>query len=122
MAQHGLSTRDLGAAAGPHKPLVASDWTVLIGLPPRAKREAHVVPGMDGTYAVTLDGHTRQILTHWTPPVRVQDRRGGCHPADRPRRLSWTLFHSGAATEMRVVSRVVGALAGLMPVKTPPNM
>jgi propionyl-CoA carboxylase alpha chain len=125
VAQHRISTRDLAAAQGPHKPAVPSDWTVLVGPPPRTQRTVHIVPGPDGTYAVTLDGHTRQILTHWTPGTGLFEAKidgtGVTLQIDRAGAVL-TLFRSGAATEMRVVSRAVGALAGLMPVKTPPDL
>ncbi|GGF29451.1 acetyl/propionyl-CoA carboxylase subuit alpha [Aliidongia dinghuensis] len=125
VAQHRITTRDLGAASGPHKPAVPADWTVLVGPPPRARREVHVVPGADGTYAVTLDGHTRQILTQWAPGVGLFEAKidgvGITLQIDRAGAVL-TLFRSGAATEMRVVSHAVGALTGLMPVKTPPDL
>ena len=125
IAQHCLTTRELAAASGPHKPAVPAEWTVLVGPPPRTARQIHVAAGPDGTYAVTLDGHTRQILTHWTPGTGLFEAKidgmGVTLQIDRAG-AALTLFRSGAATEMRVVSRAVGALAGLMPVKTPPDL
>ena len=125
IAQHRLTSRELAAAPGAHKPAVPSDWTVLVGPPPRARREIRVEAHGHDAYAVTLDGTTRQILTAWTPGdglfeakidgagLTVQIDRAGA---------ALTLFRAGAATEMRVVSRVVGSLAQLMPVKTPPDL
>src|SRR5579859_6800833 len=125
IAQHLITTREFAAAGGAHRPVVPSDWTVLVGPPPRQARQVHVAAGADGVYAVTLDGHTRQILTAWTPGNGLFEAKidgaGVTLQIDRAG-ATLTLFRAGAATEMRVVSRAVGALAGLMPVKTPPDL
>jgi propionyl-CoA carboxylase alpha chain len=125
IAQHRLTTRELAAAPGAHKPAVPSDWTVLVGPPPRARRQIRVEIGADGAYTVTLDGITRQILTAWTPGTGLFEAKidgaGLTVQIDRTGTVL-TLFRAGAATEMRVVSRAVGSLAGLMPVKTPPDL
>ncbi|MDB5361620.1 MAG: acetyl/propionyl-CoA carboxylase subunit alpha [Rhodospirillales bacterium] len=125
IAQHRLTAREFAAAPVAHRPSVPSDWTVLVGPPPRAQRQIHVQAGDDGAYAVTLDGTTRQILTQWTPGTGLFEAKidgaGLAIQIDR-NGTALTLFRAGAATEMRVVSRAVGALAGLMPVKTPPDL
>ena len=125
IAQHCLTAREFAAAPGTHKPPVPSDWTVLVGPPPRQARQIHVEAGHDGTYLVTLDGTSRQILTAWTPGTGLFEAKidgvGLTVQIDRAGSVL-TLFRAGAATEMRVVSRAVGALAGLMPVKTPPDL
>jgi len=125
IAQHRLATRDLAAAPGAHKPAVPSDWTVLVGPPPRQARPIRIEAGADGAYTVTLDGTTRQILTAWTPGAGLFEAKidgvGLTVQIDRAG-TALTLFRAGAATDMRVVSRAVGSLAGLMPVKTPPDL
>jgi propionyl-CoA carboxylase alpha chain len=125
IAQHRLTTRVLAAAPGVHKPAVPSDWTVLVGPPPRARRQIQVEIGADGAYTVTLDGITRQILTAWTPGTGLFEAKidgAGLTVQIERTGTVLTLFRAGAATEMRVVSRAVGSLAGLMPVKTPPDL
>jgi len=125
IAQHRLTAREFAAAPGAHKPAVPSEWTVLVGPPPRARRQIHVDAQAHDAYAVTLDGTTRQILTAWTPGASLFEAKidgvGLTVQIDRAG-TALTLFRAGAATEMRVVSRVVGSLAGLMPVKTPPDL
>jgi len=125
IAQHRLTTREVAAAPVAHRPPVPTDWTVLVGPPPRARRQIHVEAHADGAYVVTLDGTTRQILTDWTPGTALFEAKIDGHgltvQIDRAG-ATLTLFRAGAATEMRVVSRVVGSLAGLMPVKTPPDL
>jgi propionyl-CoA carboxylase alpha chain len=125
IAQHRLTTRALAAAPGAHKPAVPSEWTVLIGPPPRQARQILVEAGTDDAYTVTLDGVTRQVLTAWMPGTGLFEAKidgaGLTVQIDRAGTVL-TLFRAGAATEMRVVSRAVGALAGLMPVKVPPDL
>jgi propionyl-CoA carboxylase alpha chain len=123
MAQHRAALRDARSGFHLHPVPVRSEWTVLVGPPPRQAREILVTPpsAPDEDYILTLDGRTRRILSQWQPgdtvfegkvdgaPVTVQlDRKG----------VAWHLNRAGAAIEMRVVARHTGRLAALMPVKT----
>jgi propionyl-CoA carboxylase alpha chain len=125
IAQHRLTTRAFAAAPGSHRQPTPSDWSVLVGPPPRVRRDIQVEPGADGAYVVTLDGTTRQVLTDWMPGATLFEAKidgvGVTLQIDRAG-TALTLFRAGAATEMRVVARAVGALAALMPVKTPPDL
>ncbi len=104
---------------------IPSDWTVLVGPAPRVARAVEVTSDGAGSVAVSLDGRTRLVKTDWQPgqvlfdgtvdgaPVTAQlDRKG----------VTWHLHRAGAMIEMRVVTRVTGELAALMPVKVPPDM
>ena len=101
------------------------EWTVLVGAAPRAARKVLVTHEADGSVAVTLDGKVRKVWTSWQPgqvlfegqvdaaPLTVQlDRKG----------ITWHLHRAGAVIEMRVVTRITGEHAALMPVKVPPDM
>jgi propionyl-CoA carboxylase alpha chain len=108
-----------------HGVKVPSDWTVLVGPAPRVARAVEVMSDGAGSVAVSLDGRIRSVETAWQvgqvlfegtvdgAPVTVQlDRKG----------ITWHLHRAGAVIEMRVVTRVTGELAALMPVKVPPDM
>jgi len=102
-----------------------SDWTVLVGPPPRTPHLVTVSPADSGRMTVSVDGANRIVETAWQPgqiffegridgtPIVAQiDRKG----------VAWLLHRAGAAIEMRIVTRATGTLAALMPVKMPPDM
>ena len=104
---------------------VASEWTVLVGPPPREARAVEVTADGAGSVTVALDGQIRVVNTAWQPgqvlfegvvdgaPVTVQlDRKG----------VTLQLHRAGAVIDMRVVTRATGELTALMPVKIPPDM
>jgi propionyl-CoA carboxylase alpha chain len=103
---------------------IQADWTVLVGLTPRAAREVSVSVA-DRAIAVSLDGKSRVVRTSWQPgqvlfegdidgaPITAQiDRKG----------VTWLLHRAGAVVQMLVVTRATGVLSALMPVKVPPDM
>jgi propionyl-CoA carboxylase alpha chain len=121
-AQFRAASRDARSGHSLHPVKVPTDWTVLIGPPPRGHRDVTVeaLPGPDDGLAVTLDGHTRHVLTHWQPGDFLIEAKidGQSIVAQLDRKgIVWTVIRQGAALEMRVVARQTGKLAALMPVK-----
>jgi propionyl-CoA carboxylase alpha chain len=124
VAQHRAASRDARAGVHLHPVVIPADWTVLVGPLPRQPRLVSIAVDADRHYVVTLAGATRRVETAWQPgeglflgtidgaAVTLQIDRDG---------TAWRLHRSGAAIEMRVVSRRTGELAGLMPVKAAPD-
>ena len=122
VAQYRAAARDARAGFHLHPVPVPNDWTVLVGAPPRRPREITVVEqaGPDEGFTVSLDGHTRQVLTRWQPGQFLFEAKidGVAQTAQLDRKgIAWVVMQQGAAIEMRVVARHTGRLAALMPVK-----
>ena len=122
VAQYRAAARDARAGFHLHPVPVPNDWTVLVGAPPRTPREITVVEqaGPDEGFTVSLDGHSRRVLTRWQPGQFLFEAKidGVAQTAQLDRKgIAWVVMQQGAAIEMRVVARHTGRLAALMPVK-----